>query len=556
MVMMSLRSVAVAGLSAALLTATLPSRQAEACGCFAPPDPSVPIVQAGERILFSHADGEVTAHIQIQYEGEASEFGWLLPLPSVPEFGLGVEELFTRLINTTQPRYRLVFQADDTCGGIFRSPGAPTNALGGESSDDSSDPNSIVEIQGSIGPFDFVVLDAANRQPMFDWLVTNGYVIPTGTEDVVGPYIYEGAKFLALKLRKGNDAGDIQPVVIKYKSDLPMIPIVLTSVAANPNMGVQVWVLGDSRAIPRNYRHTVINEEYIDWFNAGSNYNSVVISATNEAPDGQSFVTEYAGTSAIMQDLLNWDGRFGVRSAFESETDASRYATLLRTSGFNWDVSLTGILRRTFTMPDSLIDQGITEDDFYASLEYYLGPFREDNPELFEGIDFTFDPIALTADIWERIVEPTLAAGGLFDQFPKLTRLYTTLSPEEMTRDPVFSFNPSLPDVSNVHEATFTFDCEDASRGILGLPDGRRFFVTNQNEWVSRDRGDVPFSRRIELLAEEGAPEIEIDNATRLTPSDVDAGGCGCSTSSNPSGTSAWLGMLLVAGLVWRQRRA
>src|SRR5262245_35658829 len=70
---------------------------ASACGCFTPPDPSVPIVQAGERIAFAMSGGTVTAHIQIQYQGTASDFGWLLPLPSVPTLDLGTDELFTQL---------------------------------------------------------------------------------------------------------------------------------------------------------------------------------------------------------------------------------------------------------------------------------------------------------------------------------------------------------------------------------------------------------------------------------------------------------------------------
>src|SRR5437764_3714436 len=80
---------------------------ATACGCFTPPDPSVPIVQAGERIAFAMSDGQVTAHIQIQYQGAAADFGWILPLPSVPTLELGVDELFTQLTARTQPQYKL-----------------------------------------------------------------------------------------------------------------------------------------------------------------------------------------------------------------------------------------------------------------------------------------------------------------------------------------------------------------------------------------------------------------------------------------------------------------
>ncbi len=114
---------------------------------------------------------------------------------------------------------------------------------------------------------------------MLAWLNTNHYFVPTGTADAVSAYIHPGAYFLALKLKKGNDTGNLQPVVVHYGSDLPMIPIVLTSVAANPHMGIQVWMLGAGRAIPRNYYHTVINDAKLDWLGAGQNYNDVIIAA-------------------------------------------------------------------------------------------------------------------------------------------------------------------------------------------------------------------------------------------------------------------------------------
>ena len=105
---------------------------------------------------------------------------------------------------------------------------------------------------------------------MLDWLDDNGFFVPGGTEDVVDAYIQPNGYFLALKLLKGNDVGDLQPVVLSYESDLPMIPIILTSVAADPNMGVQVWLLGEDRAIPRNYHHTKINDAALDWIGAGA----------------------------------------------------------------------------------------------------------------------------------------------------------------------------------------------------------------------------------------------------------------------------------------------
>jgi hypothetical protein len=40
----------------------------------------------------------------------------------------------------------------------------------------------------------------------------------------------------------------------------------------------------------------------------------------------------------------------------------------------------------------------------------------------------------------------------LFQQYPYMTRLYTEISPEEMTADPVFDLSPGAADVSNVHD--------------------------------------------------------------------------------------------------------
>lgn len=547
--------------SAATLLVLSPSR-ADACGCFAPPDPSVPIVQAGERIVFSHEDGVVTAHIQIQYAGEATEFGWLLPLPSVPKDGLqlGVEELFTQMINTTQPKYRLNRVTPESCefqfGGRF---GGIANDAQNAPPSESDD---LVVVEDSIGPYDYVILNASTKDEMFDWLVTNGYFIPTGTEDVVKPYIYEGAYFLALKLRKGNDAGDIQPVVLRYEADYAMIPLVLTSVAANPNMGIQVWVLGEHRAIPRNYRHTVLNEEHIDWFDAGSNYNDVVIAATNEADDGQSFVTEYAGTVEPMKDLLDYDGRFGTYEELSQIDEAIPYLQYLRVRGFAFGGSLVSLLRANFPFPTQLEARGLDEDSFYSFADIYLDQFRNDFPEEYEQAGYDdFDSVELTNKIWERVVTPTLEAGALFDKYPKMTRLYTTLSPDEMTKDPVFSFNPSLPDVDNVHEATFTYLCDaaqdgsDNTPGILELPDGRRFYLENEAAWDTKNRSTVPYSRRIEFLREEGPPEVEVDNTTNLSTSTAGDRGCACSSERETTNGLTSLLAVLGIGLVAMRRR-
>ena len=66
-------------------------------------------------------------------------------------------------------------------------------------------------IQSSIGPYDYAVLKADSKDAMLKWLSDNHYFVPAGTDETVSAYLHPGAYFLALKLKSGKSAGDLQP---------------------------------------------------------------------------------------------------------------------------------------------------------------------------------------------------------------------------------------------------------------------------------------------------------------------------------------------------------
>ena len=557
---------------ALLCLALFHANDAGACGCFTPPDPSVPIVQAGERIAFAMANGQVTAHIQIQYKGSASDFGWILPLPSVPTLELGADELFTQLIATTQPKYEVkrVYEGNCSFDPSRRGfGGGPTPAAGGagggggQGGGDANSPSPLV-YQDSIGPYDYAVLKADTKDDMLKWLADNRYFVPAGTDGAVGPYIHPGSFFLALKLKKGNDVGDLQPVVVHYASDLPMIPLVLTSVAANPHMGIQVWMLGAGRAIPRNYYHTVINDAKLDWINGAQNYNDVIIAATGEAPDKHSFVTEYAGSSSVMQNLLNRPGRFGAQADLAAQGTDVAFVQHLLANQFPLTSQTIAVLQKYIPVPAALSQ---SPRQFYSNLGYYLGAYRQQNPQVFTGWVESFQPAMMAQELWDRVVTPTLAAGALFDQSPYLTRLYTTLSPEDMNKDPVFSYNPGLKSYPNVHNGTLTYHC--GFFGDHGIANTAATLRTEEG-WVvdypagtgSNRGGGVgfaapggPSSQRIEILREQGNPDVLVDNTSQISHA-LGGSGCGVTVGGRASRQAVGLaGLILVAALLLIGRR-
>jgi len=552
---------------------------AAACGCFAPVDPSVPVVQAGERILFAHKDGEVTAHIQIQYQGKPGDFGWLLPLPDVPHkrdggegIDLGVDELFTQLTSTTQPRYRLNRVYDQCGSGLSRNAAfgasAAEDSAGSGGSTPPQAPSPLV-FKESVGPYEAAVLRADNKDQMFNWLKDNKYFVPSGTDTVVSPYIRPGAFFLALKLKAGLSAGDLQPVVLRYKSDLPMIPIILTSVAATPNMGVQVWMLGAGRAIPRNYFHTVVNEAQINWLNGGRNYNDVIIKAVGEADGKHAFVTEFAGGAQVMRGVLDRPGRFDALPSLATTTNPVAFVE--QTLGmFTLNSQLTAILSRALPLPAALASQGVSLSTYYQQFRSFIEVDRARSPGKYADIeaklaDFPNQTLSLRDELKAKIADPTLEAAALFSQHPTLTRMYSTLSPEDMNRDPVFSYNPSLPNYSNDHVATLTYHCggffsqQRYTSATLELASGlRRQFTIDQVNSAEYSTVDAPFSEQIQVLREVGEPEVVVDN-TEIIRRALGMGGCSLGgPGATAPGVSTSLALLLGAStlLLLRRRRS
>lgn len=497
----------------AVAAALFLSQPAEACGCFAPPSAIDTVIQAGERIVFAVRDGKVIQHVQIQYAGNAQDFGWLLPLPSVPTLKLGSDELFAELNTRTVPTYdtTTVFECRSAtpafslgCGGF-----APSSRGTVDLGTQDAGTYSPLVVQASIGPYEYAVLKADDRNEMLNWLNANHYFVPAGTDSAVTPYIQPGAFFLALRLKAGANVTDITPVVLEYVAQYPMIPLVLTSVGATPHMGIQVFMVGNGRGVPRNYHHAVLNDSLLGWMEGSTNYQSLVTRAVGEAPGKHAFVTEYAGTSELMKDVLAPAGRFGLEADFAAFTDPALFVQHLFTTKFasvgsDLPSPVLSILEKQLPyVPES----GATKQDFYRDATYWLGDYRMQHPEYFAAYP-TFDATALAHDLFTGYVTPMREANALFTDFPKLTRLFTTLSPEDMTADPVFAFNTSLPDVSPKHAATFTVKC---SQNELKTEQG--WIVPMSSPGPAPEFKDTPGALRIEVLHEEGADvEVVTDN--------------------------------------------
>jgi hypothetical protein len=442
--------------------AALSAEPASACGGFFCSQQQ-PVNQAAERIIFAdNGDGTITAVIQIMYEGPSESFSWLLPISTVPQgadLGLASDIAFTRLQFATNPQFNLTTRVEGTCRGS--SPAAATPTVGGAIRETCSDNPLLagcaapdangnpvnVEASGVVGAFEWSVISvdpavADPSVPALEWLAQNGYDVPPEGAGLIAPYLADGMYLLALRLTKGSDTGSIRPIKLTYAAEAPMIPIKLTAVAANRDMGVMTWALSSSRAVPYNYNALELNEARVNWFNASANYDQVVSEAA-DAAGGQGFVTEFAGPSSLLANVVWQDGEEqdwqGVRNATYAGFSDIFQALFQRYQAYNgfWDA-----VRRAVTL-----DEGLSFDDFRVCPGCYSS-------------QVTFSPTQLFQAIETDVIEPLRSVQEMIDRAPYTTRLYTTMSAAEMTVDPVFLFNPDLPELSNVHQAERVIECD------------------------------------------------------------------------------------------------
>jgi hypothetical protein len=465
-------------LMGAAALATLPSPAARACGgffCGPPPNQfDFPVAQTAENVLFAmdrDASGKfrLEAHVQIFYTGPADRFSWVVPVDSAPTIDVGSDAVFSALLNATQPRFQLRWQTVGTCKSDGRgfpsgaAPSAPGASAGTGGSTGSADPNSGVSVsfRGDVGPYDAAVIKSTNLddpQPLLDWLASNGYLVTPEGSRLIAEYVKEDKHFVAIRLLSEKGVNEIQPLVMRFVGPGPCVPLKLTSVAAIRDLKVNLWVLADQRVVPDNFYEIVINEARIDWFQAGSNYEDLVKAAADEA-GGNAFTTEYAGPTAMLARTLYQPGSYDLTAVRAAQDPVAALNGLF---GFPRTSALLNVLRIHVPLPDALARMGVTESQFYNQLALYW----QQNQADFKP----FSAEAFANDLEKRIVDPLRKAQELMDRHPKLTRLATFISPDEMKVDPTFVMNASLPDVPAVRQATAFRVCGNQEYNVCEAP--------------------------------------------------------------------------------------
>ncbi len=541
---LSLSSLAALGLT---------PRPAEACGgTFCDVGPSAaPVDQSGENILFVMGGDYTEAHIQIQYDPTiAAKFAWVVPISTLPTFSVGSDALFDNVLAATVPQYGFSYQRDN-CGDGGGSGEAGADDFGGTTGGfgDSSGGPEIV-LQETVGAFDITVLQGGTAAEVIAWLDANEYQQDPDAQPIFEEYLGEEYLFAAFKLTNGADVTEIHPIVLRFANNEACVPIRLTRIAAVEDMDIRSFFLADARVVPQTYKHVLVNPLRLDWPNLASNYKDVITQAVDAfEAEGRAFVTEYSGSSGVVSPLGIYSETWNA-SAF-TDLPAVDVIDTLSSQGLvdcfgggggtgggsecqYLHPLLRGLLADYLPVPD-----GLDEITFYGCLSCY-----EDQIDLAAWGNGS----AFAGAMQTRMIEPGQHAIEMLNAFPVLTRMYTTISPAEMTVDPFFWANPDLPGVDLTNQiATRRVLCNGDA--VWTLPDGREVYVPGDGAWPDFS-SEMPYEEEVAQIGEAGAPvallqnteainvELRTHNCQYNWPSAEDCGGGGSDTSAGEGSTS------------------
>lgn len=433
--------------SVALLFVLRPASVARACGGFF--CQTMPVVQASENIAYAQEGDELVMSVQINYQGRAEDFAWILPVQGVPEISVGAQELFDELQRSTNPTYfeqtrtegtcqvppRCVYpEGDEGCGHgdaagmVFNDSGPISFRPDGAAGAVDSGSGVTVHAEDVVGPYDTVVLEADTAAEVVDWLRTNDYDLPPATTELLEPYAAAGNVFVALRLNANSISEVIRPITLRIPTREVCLPLRLTAVASAETLPIRAYFLSDEGGyLSSNFSEVLIDETDRD--NYRGNWQRAR-DAEIRRLEGQGFFTDYRG------------GTPRTNIAQPSMLDSVELTEPRNYLGRLWERNLlthpliTDLLVRHMPMPPG---ETLPPSRYYLCVQRNLGCEAPSAAE--------FDPVGLSEAIETVIVEPTAEAQALVERHPRLTRLYAEPRSTEMRVDPVFELIPDLGDV-------------------------------------------------------------------------------------------------------------
>ena len=256
-----------------------------------------------EALLAVHPGGnKVTYVVRNLYDGQASEFAWVLPVPNTPTDVVAQDSsaLFDGLDAATRPNFMI--SPTYTGGGVGCACGCPASGMQAGASSEIVQ----VEASGQAGIYRWAALTSTGSDALLGWLNANGYSVPAAAGPVLDGYIGQGMHFLAVRVRENTapTAGgqsEIPPIQFTVATTQRFYPMTISQVSAAAETEVILYVLAAHRSEAANLANGLIDAKALvpDPTSAsGTNYEQLFMQKIAEL-GGLALITEYASSAPV-----------------------------------------------------------------------------------------------------------------------------------------------------------------------------------------------------------------------------------------------------------------
>ncbi len=207
------------------------------------------ILQPAQKVFITWDPAEKveTFTVQPKFEGNALDFGMVIPTPTEPKLHEMPKEFFKHLAIYTImkgrefPHSKLLPMHRFAPGAGFGGANAKFAQLGAMADDKGTvtrkPPVRILQ-EGIVGSLDYKVLEADRADALFDWLKKNQYSY-SGDENTLQFYIQKKWIFTVMKIdtmqmkrnKDGSFAGDVSPTRFTFTSEKLIYPLKITQIS-------------------------------------------------------------------------------------------------------------------------------------------------------------------------------------------------------------------------------------------------------------------------------------------------------------------------------------
>jgi hypothetical protein len=236
-------------LSALALGLLFPANTQAACCYFSAKNAD--ILQPAQKVFITWDPSEKveTFTVQPKFEGNALDFGMVIPTPTQPKLNEMPRDFFKHLAVYTIMRKREFASSKllpliepqpvfELRLGLVPPPSAPANfAFAGEQKAERKPAIKILEV-GTVGSLDYKIIEAGRADDLYKWLKDNKYSY-SGDEATLGHYIQKKWLFTVMKIdtaqmkrnKDGTFAGEVTPTRFQFTSEKLVYPLKITQIS-------------------------------------------------------------------------------------------------------------------------------------------------------------------------------------------------------------------------------------------------------------------------------------------------------------------------------------